>query len=215
MSSRAPTPTGYDLLHYASMSKDGPHEPRAKYESLPRGLWTQIPQNQRPAFLSSPEAPSGHGGTAPRTWFARFGGHVLSDPPRIHRGNASRTTYEVQKFTSGPCDSNPAKPTTGLPPEAIGTRRNRTPYVVCSIWWSRLERPTPHFIEGIPHEPRTKCKNLSRDLATQISRNQRPALLPRAPGHGNAAFGPILRPKKSIITPIFFGYLLKNPLVRL
>ena len=50
------------------------------------------------------------------------------------------------------------------------------------------QRGTPNSIEGMPHEPCTKLKNLPRGLATQISRNQRPALLPRAPGHGNAAF---------------------------
>jgi hypothetical protein len=69
----------------------------------------------------------------------------------------------------------------------MGTRRNSTPYVVRSVWWSRLERPTPHFVEGMPYELRTKCEKLSSDLATKILRNQRPAFLPGPWGHGGTA----------------------------
>ena len=36
-------------------------------------------QNQQPPVLPRPRE---HGGTAPRAWFARFGGHVVSDPHR-------------------------------------------------------------------------------------------------------------------------------------
>ena len=37
-------------------------------------------QNQQPRVL--PRPPREHGGTAPRAWFARFGGRVVSDPHR-------------------------------------------------------------------------------------------------------------------------------------
>ena len=58
-----------------------PNEPRTKYKNLPRDLAPKTSQNQRAAFLPRPW---GHGGIAPRAWFARFGqfgGPVLSDPP--------------------------------------------------------------------------------------------------------------------------------------
>ena len=61
---------------------------------------------------------------------------------------------------------------------------NNTPYVVRSVWWSRLERPTPHFVEGMPYELRTKCENYLATLRLKSCEiNDRPS----SRGHGDTA----------------------------
>ena len=80
--------------------------------------------------------------------------------PELTEGIYYSLRTNNEKITSGSAGFLFSKPATARPSEAARTRRNRTPCVVRSVWWSSRERPPPRkFIEGVQYELTYELRN--------------------------------------------------------